>query len=403
MPLTTPQQIEQHIARIMAFYHPRCIDPQAGFHHYLTEDGDLYNRHRRHLLSSTQYVINYARYAMHTGNAEYLAWARHGLKYLEEAHFRTRTQGYAWVLDHGEPNDDIQHCDGLAFVLLAYATALQAGILEAREGLYRAHDTQHRHFFESRWHLYAADADAHWHLGPYRGQLANLRSCEALLAAYAATQDDRFLDLAQRTAGAVWQRLAPMGDGWIWEHYDADWKIDFDYHRDRPDDWLRPWGFQIGHQTAWARLLVTLAGLRPGEEWMLPTAKRLFIEAVDAGWDRKHGGLIYGVDFNRAPLNRDKVYWVQAGSLAAAARLGECTGEARYWRWYDRIANYCWQHMVDHEHGAWYRVLTADNRRYSKEKSPAGKTDYHTLDACYDMLSIMRRQHGERARASGLR
>lgn len=402
MPLTTPHQIEQHIARTMAFYHPRCIDPQAGFYHYLTDDGHRYNRHHRHLVSSAGYVIIYARSAMHTGAPEALKWARHGLKFIEEKHYQTRTQGFAWTLDHGKAEDANHHCYGLAWVMLAYATALKAGVAEARIGLDRVHALMDRRFFESHSRLYAAEADANWHLTGYRGQSVNQRSCEALIAAFDATGESAFLDRALGIARTLWQRLAPMGDGWLWENYDRDWHIDFDYHRDRPDDQFRPWGFQIGHQTAWARLLLRLHHHRPAETWLLPTARQLYIEAVEKGWDDKYGGLIGGVDFNRRPLHRDKLYWVQAVSLAAAAMLGDLTGEARYWRWYDRIANYCWQHMIDHEHGGWYHILTQDNRRYSREKSPAPKTDCHNLSACYDILPIMQRQHGERGVAASL-
>ena len=56
---------------------------------------------------------------------------------------------------------------------------------------------------------------------------------------------------------------------------------------------------------------------------------------------------------------------------------------------YERIWAYAWQHFVDHEHGAWWRILTPDNRKISDEKSPAGKTDYHTMGACYDVLRAL--------------
>ena len=46
--------------------------------------------------------------------------------------------------------------------------------------------------------------------------------------------------------------------------------------------------------------------------------------------------------------------------------------------WMERVK---WAHFVDHKYGAWYRILTCDNRKYSDEKSPAGKTDYHTMGA----------------------
>jgi mannose/cellobiose epimerase-like protein (N-acyl-D-glucosamine 2-epimerase family) len=80
---------------------------------------------------------------------------------------------------------------------------------------------------------------------------------------------------------------------------------------------------------------------------------------------------------------------VQAESLAAAALLALRTGDAAYWAWYERLWAYSWAHMIDHQHGAWYRILTADNRAYSDEKSPAGKTDYHTMGACYDVLRAL--------------
>ena len=65
------------------------------------------------------------------------------------------------------------------------------------------------------------------------------------------------------------------------------------------------------------------------------------------------------------------------------------TGESRYWDWYDRIWDYAWRHMVDHEHGAWFRILSRDNRKLGDEKSPAGKTDYHTMGACHDVLRAL--------------
>ncbi len=46
--------------------------------------------------------------------------------------------------------------------------------------------------------------------------------------------------------------------------------------------------------------------------------------------------------------------------------------------------------MIDHRHGAWFRILDAYNRRYSDEKSPAGKIDYHTVGACYEVLDQLR-------------
>jgi len=116
---------------------------------------------------------------------------------------------------------------------------------------------------------------------------------------------------------------------------------------------------------------------------MLPTARHLFDTAVARAWDPEFGGLCYGFAPDGKVCDDDKYFWVQAESLAAAARLGS-------WDWYERLWEYSWRHFIDHEHGAWYRILDRRNRRYSDEKSPAGKTDYHTMGACHDVLNVLR-------------
>ena len=47
-------------------------------------------------------------------------------------------------------------------------------------------------------------------------------------------------------------------------------------------------------------------------------------------------------------------------------------------------------HWVDHEHGAWFRLLTRNNVNTTDEKSPAGKVDYHTTGACYEILATLK-------------
>ena len=156
---------------------------------------------------------------------------------------------------------------------------------------------------------------------------------------------------------------------------------------------FRPWGYQPGHLTEWAKLLLILerhrASLESPSDWLAPRAAELFDAALAKAWDAQHGGIAYGFAPDGSICDGDKYFWVQAESLAAAALLAQRTGRQEYWRWYDRIWAYSWEHFVDHEYGAWYRILTPDNRKYSDEKSPAGKTDYHTMGACYEVLNVL--------------
>ena len=125
------------------------------------------------------------------------------------------------------------------------------------------------------------------------------------------------------------------------------------------------------------------------ENWLLPTAMHLFDTALARAWDAEHGGISYGFAPDGSVCDGDKYFWVQAESLAAAALLHARTGLSVYDDWYGKLWAYAWQHFVDHNYGAWYRILTHDNRKIDDEKSPAGKTDYHTMGACYELLNVL--------------
>lgn len=385
-----PAFLLDHVRATMAFYHPRCIDrARGGFFHFFRDDGSIYDADTRHLVSSTRFVFNYAMAFRRFGDPAYQEAARHGVAFLRAAHLNPATGGYAWLLSKDGVLDGTNHCYGLAFVVLAYARALQAGIAEAGDYLEETWRLMERHFWSEADGLYRDEISADWGtVSPYRGQNANMHSCEAMLAAYEASGERKYLDRAEQLARRVTVDLAAQADGLVWEHYDTGWRPDWDYNRDDPKHLFRPWGFQPGHQTEWAKLLLILDGHRPAD-WLLPKARHLLDTALARAWDGEHGGICYGFAPDGAICDGDKYFWVQAESFAAAARLAQRTGDAAYWDWYDRIWAYSWAYMIDHRYGAWFRILDRENRKYSDEKSPAGKTDYHTMGACYDVLEAL--------------
>jgi len=74
-----------HIRHTLAFYAPNVLDPSGGFFHFLRDDGTIYNRTTRHLVSSCRYVFNYAMAYRQFGDPQHLDYARHGLKFLRDA------------------------------------------------------------------------------------------------------------------------------------------------------------------------------------------------------------------------------------------------------------------------------------------------------------------------------
>ncbi len=417
-----PDFLLGHIRRTLAFYEGAAngsgtgaLDPTGGFFHFFDDDGTVYDRRTRHLVSSTRFVFNHATAYRRFGRPFDQQAARHALRFLHIAHAQPQG-GYAWQIDwdgqRAAVQDATHHAYGLAFVLLAHAHAAMAGIDEARAGIDATAALMEQRFWEGAHGLYADEATPDWQVGAYRGQNANMHACEAMLAAHQATGEARWLDRALTLAESVTQRLAAQSmSAWphtpssaamgplVWEHYRHDWRIDPDYNRHDRTNIFRPWGFQTGHLTEWAKLLLMLEARSPAAQhpaWAWPTAKHFFDTAMARGWDATHGGLVYGFGPDGSVCDADKYFWVQAESLAAAAwiacraaRTGEDAVARNAWAWYDRIWSYAWTHMVDHDHGAWFRIRTPDNRPYDNHKSPAGKTDYHTMGACHDVLAAL--------------
>ena len=420
-----PAFLRAHVADTMAFYHPRAIDPAGGFFHYFRDDGSVYDASHRHLVSSTRFVFNHAMAAIEFAGdglaGEYRDAAAHGLRYLRDVHRDATTGAYAWTLRDGRPQDRTSHAYGLAFVLLAYASARKAG-LDAAAWMDETWDLLEARFWDAGAGLYRDEADAGWNFSGYRGQNANMHLCEALIAAFEAGGQARCLDRALLLADHMTRRQAALAGGLVWEHYDRDWNVDWDYHRDDPKHLFRPWGYQPGHQVEWAKLLVLLhehlATRDSAPGWLLPTARHLFDTALAHGWDDEFGGIVYGfapealreaspargepgIEVASATTwfcDDDKYFWVQAEAIAASMRLFAATGDAAYRDWYARLWEYAWRHFVDHRHGAWYRILDRRNGKYDDKKSPAGKTDYHTMGACHDVLAVLRATNAPGAR-----
>jgi len=379
----------EHGKSILKFYDPRVIDNSGGYYQNFLDDGQYFDEKFRQLVSSTRIIVNYALASMVYDDKEYLSMAQHGLNYVEQVHWQQDQQRYAWTLNNHQPSDMTQQAYGYAFVLLAYAAAKKAGIITANDALLNVYDLLEKHFWQPEFGLYADEISADGKLNDYRGQNANMHLCEAMIAAYEATSNMLFLRRAQTIAENIAIRQADLTDGLVWEHYTTNFKPDWQYNKDDPKNLYRPWGFQPGHQTEWCKLLLMLNRHEP-QMWLVKRAKSLFDRAYKTAWDQEHGGLIYGFDPQGKCCDDDKYFWVQAESFAAAAMLYQATDEQQYLEQYNALWQYSWSHMVDHKHGAWFRVLKHDNSKYSNQKSAAGaKCDYHTLGACFEVLRVL--------------
>lgn len=209
---------------------------------------------------------------IHFGKEDYLQRTLHGLDYLRNVHRNNQTGGYAWEIDQGNIIDDTNHCYGFAFVLLAYSCSYRAGIKQAKEWIRETFEIMEKYFWLKEKGLYACEATGDWKLKDYRGQNDNMHACEAMIAAYQATNEQIYLERAKLLAEVMTESSKEL-DYQVWEHYHVDWTPDFEYNKNIKTDRRRPWGIQTGHQTEWAKLLLILDRY-DSQEWYLQRAKR---------------------------------------------------------------------------------------------------------------------------------
>lgn len=376
----------KHSKDILKFYSHRVVDNNGGYFQNYYDNGRLFHKGDKHLVSSTRITVNYALAAIHFNNKNLLPIAKHGLDFLENIHWQISTQSYAWTLHNNEPNDMTQQAYGYAFVLLAYAAVKKAGIITNDNKLIQTFELLEQRFWQSDYGLYADEISAEGELSTYRGQNSNMHLCEAMIAAYEATNNVMFLERAKLLAHNIAVKQAKLTDNLVWEHFTPEFQPDWNYNKDDPKNLYRPWGFQPGHQTEWAKLLLIINRHSPAP-WLVERAVALYDTAYTLAWDKEFGGFIYGFDPKGNWCDEDKYFWVQAESFATAALLYVETREQKYLDQYQAIWAYCDEHFVDHKYGAWFRLLNRDNSKVSKEKSSMGaKCDYHTLGACFEVL-----------------
>jgi mannose/cellobiose epimerase-like protein (N-acyl-D-glucosamine 2-epimerase family) len=289
-------------------------------------------------------------------------------------------------------------CYDHAFVMLAASSAALAGRPGATTLLADATAVYLERFWDDAagrpvdtWDVAFARAE------DYRGLNATMHSVEALLSvadAVEALEGARatngataigggaaaWRERAARAARFVVELAAAHGDR-LPEHFGPDWVPDLELNRDRPDDPFKPYGATPGHGLEWARLLLHAEAAVGGDDALVATAVRLFDRAVADGWDADGAeGFVYTTGWDGAPVVGQRMHWVVAEAIAAAAALHRRTGERRFADRYAAWWDYAERYLIDRAAGSWRHELDPQN-------APAatvwpGKPDlYHAVQA----------------------
>ena len=105
---------------------------------------------------------------------------------------------------------------------------------------------------------------------------------------------------------------------------------------------------------------------RTGDKELVGRAEEIFNWAINAGWDKEYGGLLYFVDaLGRPPEAYEhdmKLWWPHDEILISSLMLYKDTGKEEYLDWFYTTLDYCKAHFADSEYGEWYGYLRRDGK-----------------------------------------
>lgn len=133
---------------------------------------------------------------------------------------------------------------------------------------------------------------------------------------------------------------------------------------------------------------------RTGDKELVGKATQIFDWAIEAGWDREYGGLLYFIDCQGKPpeaYEHDmKLWWPHNEILIASLMLYRDTEQEKYLDWFDKTVAYCKAHFADPEYGEWYGYLRRDGKpTMPSTKGSTFKGPFHlprSLILCDGML-----------------
>ena len=274
-----------------------------------------------------------------------------------------------------------------AFVILAASSAICAGIDGAEELLKEAEELFDLRYWDEEEGLVRDTWNTEFTvLDDYRGLNSNMHTVEAFLAAADVTGDEKY----RIRAGRIIKRVLEWAEANEWripEHYTADWGVELEKNKEKPDDPFKPYGATPGHGLEWARLITQWAlSTYCGEERakadaFIGAAENLFKRAVADGWNADGAwGIVYTTDWKGNPVVHDRMHWTIAEGVNTAAILYRVTGKMQYADCYAEFLQYIDEAVLDHVNGSWFHQLDKNNR--VMETVWPGKPDlYHAAQA----------------------
>ena len=122
------------------------------------------------------------------------------------------------------------------------------------------------------------------------------------------------------------------------------------------------------------------------------------IGALELGWDKDSGGIIYMLDIQGKPLMdttvtaENKLWWPMSEALYATILAYEYSKDSTYLEWCKRIWSYIEDHFLDKENGGeWFGYLRKDGTVFNRLKGGNYKGCFHVPRALLFSIKASKR------------
>jgi len=353
----------------LPFWFPRALDrDHGGFLHCVDRDGSRVDTDKSVWAQGRSAWMLLTLYNRHEKRAEWLEWARSGIRFLEEHCCDTDGRMFFHVTREGRPLRKRRYAYSEAFAAIAHAAFAKA-TGEERSA------SRARELFEqfTRWNFTPGlmppkftDERPLIGLAPRMIAIATAQELRANLGPDALYNEwiDRCIDEIRRLfvksdLRVVMESVAP--DGSISDHFDGR-------------------ALNPGHaiEGAW---FILREGRERGDTGLIRLGCEMLDWMWERGWDREHGGVFYFRDVFGRPVQEYwhdmKFWWPHNETIIATLLAYELTGETKYARWHALVHDWAHAHFADPQYGEWFGYLHRDGTPSSTLKGNLWKSFFH--------------------------
>lgn len=134
-------------------------------------------------------------------------------------------------------------------------------------------------------------------------------------------------------------------------------------------------------------------GVRLNDKNLINKAIEIAIKALEYGWDKEFGGILYFLDIKGHPPQQlewdQKLWWVHLEALVCMAKAWSLTGNPQAKMWFDKLHEYSWKHFRDEEYGEWFGYLNRRGEVLLNLKGGKWKGCFHVPRALFQVYKTL--------------